>query len=476
LSKKTNPKNSDNYALIAEILGLLEEKGLSKDWLIAELKRHHVKTSKSLSSNTFEILKGCKLKGLQKILGILREEDIYGLDVKTMTKTLHWFFIDIISSADPSISVKAQARKVNALNVYLERAEIFKKSDLNSLVILPTGDGMAMGFPDSPEKPLLLAIQLHKGLTKYNKSRREKDRVHTRIGLDTGPVYFMKGVAGSKIFWGPGLIIAKRVMDLCGPDQIFASDRIAKDLRKLSEENKATLRPIGEYSIKYGERLLIYNIFGQNFGRKTIPQKDKVAKEKEEIFGGQPEFEFNKIELLLDVTDPKSMKTHHTWIWDIKNISKKPLEQLYYSIGGDIPKDFSELNVKITDENKNNLEIISLDANRPHEKAFYVKLKKPLRRTHKNRIIKLEYDWEEPERVFEYVFSARCKKFKYAFTIPKGVPIKYRILEVIKELGMKKRVEDPAPKIKYLSKKTQITWETDKNQKIRPNDAFEFQW
>ena len=39
-----------DYSLIAEILGILEEKGLSRDWLIAELKRHHIKSTTPFSS------------------------------------------------------------------------------------------------------------------------------------------------------------------------------------------------------------------------------------------------------------------------------------------------------------------------------------------------------------------------------------------------------------------------------------------
>ena len=62
------------------------------------------------------------------------------------------------------------------------------------------------------------------------------------------------------------------------------------------------------------------------------------------------------------------MMTHHTWIWDVKNISKEPLEQIFYYIIGDTPKSFGDLNLSVKDENDNNLEIISLDVNKPHEK------------------------------------------------------------------------------------------------------------
>ena len=460
---------------IAEILGILDEKSLSKDWLLEELKRHKIKTKESVSSNTFEILKNCKPERIEKILKILKDEDLAVSDVKTLTKTLHWFFIDIVASSNPNLSVKSQARKINVLNTLIEKTNTVKKENLELLSILPTGDGMAIGFPDSPEKPLHLGIELHKALRKFNKSQKEKDRIIIRIGIDTGPVYFMRGIKDGQIFWGPGLIMAKRVMDLCGPNQIFASERIAKDLRNLSQENKLTMHPIEDkYEIKHGEQLTIYNIFGKDFGNKIIPKKGKISKIKEDEFRKHPDFEFESVEIRLDVTDLKSMMTHHTWIWEVRNLSKDPLEEIYYSIGGDTKKEFSELNIKISDEKDNEVGVSNIESNKDYEKAFHVKLKNPLKKSQRGRFLKLEYDWEEPYKIFEYLFVTKCKKFKYVFTAPKKLEIKNRILQ--KDLlGRKKRAEG-MPKIKYSKNTTEIIWENPKKNKIHAHDAFEFQW
>lgn len=466
---KTELTHSNFDSTIAKILGIMEEKEKSKEWLLDELKRHKIKLKISPSSNSYEILKSSGIKITRHILKILTNEEFDVKDVKTQTQTFHWFFTDIIGSSDPLISVKAQARKINLLNLFMNNAVTFQKRDKESTVILSTGDGMAIGFTDSPENPLKLAIDIHKQITRYNKLKSEKEKIFVRIGIDSGPVYFIKGVEESKIFWGPGIIMARRVMDLCGPNQILASSRIADDLRKLSSENKATMQPIGSFTVKHGLELQIYNIIGHGFGNKIKPKKQK--KEEGESKTG---FEFKSINVMLDVTNPKNMMTHHTWVWHVKNISDIPLVHIFYDIGGDIPKNFSDMNVKITDNNKNVLEIISLDVNRPVEKKFYVKLNKPLRKNQSVQLT-LEYDWEEPERVFEYVFSSNCHKFEYHFSIPKGIEIRNRILEVIRELGIKKRVEQ-APVIKYLEDKTVITWESDKNRILKPHEAFEFQW
>lgn len=467
----TKPQKS-NWESIGEILGILEEKNLSKDWLLSELKKYKIKSNFSVSSNSFEILKKCNSAVRKKILKTLNL-DLAIKDPKTLTRVLHWFFIDIVSSSDPNLPVKTQARKINALNEIIKKTDTFKKENLEYLDIFPTGDGMAIGFKDSSEKPLRLAIELHKLLRKFNSHQKTRDKINIRIGIDSGPVYFMNGIKG-EIFWGPGIIMAKRVMDLCGPNNIFASERIAKDLRILSEENKATMKPIGEFKIKHG-KLSIYNIFSKEFGNKVIPKDDKILKPKKGDPFKEINFVFNSIELGLEITDPKSMMSHHTWIWDIKNNKKEPLTSLYYEVTGDTPREFQKLNVKVTDETGKNLQILTLDINKPVQKGFHVKLAKPIRRNQSGRIVKMEYDWEEPERSFEYAFSSKVKNFKYFFRAPKDLEIKHRILEAVRDRADRRRVEPP-PEIKYLKEITEINWEYPKKSKIDAHDVLVFQW
>lgn len=468
-------KNNGKLETVAKILGLLEEKGKNKDWLLEELRRQKTKLAVSTTANSFEILRSCPDKTLKKIHTVL-DDDYLGIEeIKAQTKTLHWFFTDIVGSSDPKIPVKSQIRKINVLQNHLRNTDVFKKH-AKTAVVLPTGDGMSIGFADSPETPLRLAIQFHHFINKYNKSKPQNDKIYVRIGIDTGPVYFIKDMKGNDTVWGPGIIMSRRLMDLCGPNQIFASQKVGDDVSRLSPEYMAIFHPIGDYAIKHGEQHLVYNVYGKDFGNKVAPKKGKIVeKPPEDLFTHPVKFEFNSVEVKLDVLD-KSMMTHHTWIWSVKNTTKEPLSQVYYDIGGDVPKDFADLNVSIKDENGDKLEIISLDVNKPHEKKFNVKLATPIRKNQKGRLLILEYDWEEPERVFEYVFSARCKKFKYSFTIPKSIPIKNMILEVVPGLEvMKKRVEPP-PSITYSKDKTRIVWETKDKQVINRFSAYEFKW
>jgi len=461
----------------AEILSLMEESHKTKEWIKKQIKKKSLKIPIKLSTNSFHILNLCPDDFLNHLLDSLKGLDIDDIgDINAFTKTFFWFFTDIVAGSNPTVPTKEQARKVIVLNELIARTETFINRDPNSTVILPTGDGMAIGFSDSPEYPLRLSIQLHKMLTEYNKEKRRKDeKVLLRIGIDIGPVYIIKDLNGQDNVWGPGIILTRRVMDLAGDQNIFCSSRFAEDVRVLSPEYKEIIHPIGDYSIKHGEQLNIFNIYGEGFGEKNTPRKKKIIQKSEtfeQTLKSKTAFLFNTIEINLDVLEPKTMLTHHTWKWNLVNISDSPKDEIFYYLDGDSPKDFADMNVRAYDEDGNEADILSLSENKPMHKEFSIKLKKPIKPRQRKRFVTLEYDWEEPERTYFYKVPTDCKLFTYKFTIPKGVDIRNRVLKVDAELGYKWNADPPAT-IKYMKDKTQITWQ---GKNLKAFDAYKFDW
>lgn len=394
---------------------------------------------------------------------------------QNLAKTFHWFFVDIAGSSDPNMDIQAQVRKINILNEYVRNTPTFKKRDPKSTVIHWSGDGMAIGFSDSPQNPLHLAIELNQALSKYNKSSSPKNKIYTRTGLSSGPDYIIKDVQENKAFWGEGIVTAKRVMDLCENNQILASSYIADGIRKLSHEYKKMMHPIGKYIVKHGEQIQIYNIHGDTFGNPIAKKDGKIKKPKEPDISEKniTSFRFNFVELQLKVTNSENMMTHHKWIWKIQNIKddNKALEELFYPIGGDCKKDLSDMNLKIMDEYGNKLKISSFTTNNEFLKEFYVKLAKPIKYK-KSQTVTLEYDWEEPFRRFEYMVSSFCDKFKYKLTVPKDFDLKNRILKV--NFGTKEKVKaTPTADINFSKDKTEVSWESTK---LKQYDTFEFDW
>jgi len=463
--------------ILGETLGLLEEKEKNKDWVLEELKRRRVKLRVAPTENTYEILKASPKKFVKQIYHLLKDDDLAISEVQTLSKTHHWIFVDIISSANPKMTIKAQARRIRTLNEITKKTETFKQRNPKSTIIHWAGDGMAIGFSDSPEKPLRLAIELFKEITKHNKSSPEKNKIFLRIGMNTGDIFFIEDVEGKPAFWGEGIVLARRVMDLCGPNQILASENIANGLRKLSPEYSSIIHPIEKYTIKHGEEVSIYNIYGKEFGNKKSPQLGRIQQLKpdEMVDSSSTSFKFKEVEIILDVKNPKTMMTHHTWIWKVLNIRKdkdNPLSEIFYQIGGDTSKRMADLNIRAKDEEGNMLKISSIITDNPSLKEFYVKLKKPVR-FNKKQTVTLEYDWEEKDKKFEYIIATECDKLKYKLIIPSGMELKNRIYKFNPNTKEKINVT-PSPDIESRNHKMVVTWNSEK--KLKEHDAFEFNW
>ena len=391
--------------------------------------------------------------------------------IEDVTKTYHWFFCDIVSSAHPSIPTKEQLEKIQKFYEILSKTTIMRINDPNRIIV-PTGDGYVIGFSDSSEKPVRLARNLLQQVEKYNRTRRGKEKLLLRIGIDSGPVYVIKDVLTKKnAFWGPGIIMTKRVMDIGKENHFLASKRIAEDVIKLTREYKSLFHSIGKYEIKHGEKIEIYNVYGKDFGNKIFPRKGKdiQRKESDEERRSTSNFKFKKIEIILDVTDPNTMMTHHTYIWDIVNISRESQPQVLYQLGGDIERDISDLNIKVTDVNGNNLKIVRIDANKPLFKEFFVKLKQPIKSRRELKGLKLEYNWEEPDREFIFELPTNCKRFYYKSIIPNAVKPRVRSF---KRVGLSEK-QPLEPTIKHGKKNTEILWE---GKNLKAHDEYIFQW
>jgi KaiC/GvpD/RAD55 family RecA-like ATPase len=92
----------------------------------------------------------------------------------TQVLNVNFFFIDIVGLSDPSLSVKKQMQKIEVLNRLIASCDAFK-APKEKKIILPTGDGMAIGFLLNQELPLELSIQLHRKLHLYNRAKPPED-------------------------------------------------------------------------------------------------------------------------------------------------------------------------------------------------------------------------------------------------------------------------------------------------------------
>ena len=208
---------------------------------------------------------------------------LYGINIADIvvssSEAIHgnFFFIDIVGLSNPSLPVNKQREKIENLNDLIASCDAFKVNEENR-IILPTGDGMVIGYLVNPELPLQLSIQLHQKLKEYNskKTNNNVDKIGVRIGLSSGPVFKVNDIKNNPNYWGPGIIYARRVMDIGNNGHILMDNILAKALIPLKEEYNKIIKPIGEYKIKHGIDIEIYSVFTKDFGNPELPMIDNV--------------------------------------------------------------------------------------------------------------------------------------------------------------------------------------------------------
>ena len=185
-----------------------------------------------------------------------------------------FFFIDIVGLSDPTLSVKMQVQKIQILNELIHSCDSFRKASTGKKIILPTGDGTAIGFLSNPEIPLELSIQLHHKMHAYNQEKYNEELIGVRIGLGSGPVFTVSDLNNVQNIWGPGIILARRVMDAGDNGHILIAEKLAEELISLKDEYRRVINLISnKYKIKHGQEIKLYSAYSNDFGNPRIPTK-----------------------------------------------------------------------------------------------------------------------------------------------------------------------------------------------------------
>src|SRR4030095_2327089 len=119
----------------------------------------------------------------------------------------HVLFLEIVGYS--KLSVNEQHVQGEEMKEDGRLGAQFRKAEAASrLLKIPTGDGMALIFYKSPEKPAQCAVEISRAL-------KEHPRLHLRMGIHSGPVSGVVDVTERANLTGAGINMAKRVMD-CG--------------------------------------------------------------------------------------------------------------------------------------------------------------------------------------------------------------------------------------------------------------------
>ena len=395
----------------------------------------------------------------------------------------HFFFIDIIGLSDPSVSTRIQIKKIQTLNSIVMNSTSFRFTPKDTMLVLPTGDGMAIGFLQGPELPLNLAIEIHKMLSKYNKARIPAEIIRVRIGIHSGAAFIVDDVLNNKNIWGPGIILARRIMDIGDDGHILLSSRISEDLREISDYYKQILRPVQKYSIKHGQTISLYSAYDKGFGNPRPPATkssvEKTIRERNANFPTAVTI-YPHMEVNITIKSPKSQLVHYRRLYEIKNTSENPIYEVVHGIATDVEANLSDLGIKVYDEDNVILPISNVIIDKPYQKEFTTVFNRPIEKLQKGRFYVLEYQVKEKEKYFENHFGVDCNKFVVTIDYPKGVsyPVVY---DINLEAESKKRCK-LQPKIVTKKRMINTGLDTDRTQvrwakkNISRGQCFRFEW
>src|SRR6266705_880242 len=184
---------------------------------------------------------------------------------------VHVLFLDIVGYSK-RLTDEQQAL-IAQLNQVVRNSAVFQKAEgADRLIKIPTGDGMALIFYNSPEQPVECALEISREL-------KWLPELPVRMGVHSGPVSAVTDLNDRTNAAGIGINVAQRVMDCGDSGHILVSKRVAEDLAQYGQW-QPQLHDLGEVEVKHGFRVHVFNLYNKELGNPEVPEKLRQAKEQ----------------------------------------------------------------------------------------------------------------------------------------------------------------------------------------------------
>src|SRR5437868_12206035 len=188
---------------------------------------------------------------------------------KLRLEIAHVLFIDIVGYS--THLTDEQQALVDQLNQIVRSSAVFQKAEAaDRLIKIPTGDGMALIFYNSPEQPVECALDISRELKWF-------PDLPVRMGVHSGPVSAVTDLNDRTNAAGIGINVAQRVMDCGDSGHILLSKRVAEDLQQYGRW-RPFLHDLGEVEMKHGVRDHVFNYYADGAGNPDLPEKSRQLK------------------------------------------------------------------------------------------------------------------------------------------------------------------------------------------------------
>lgn len=214
----------------------------------------------------------------------------------------HVLFIDVVGYS--KLRMNEQLQVLQRLNEAVESVSIIPRAKAaDRLIILPTGDGMAVIFFGGVKPHVDAAIELSRAM-------RTQPDIGLRIGVHSGPVQRVMDINSRANVSGPGINLAQRVMDCGDSGHVLLSQTVADVLLEIGGWEDL-LDDLGTTEVKHGKQVHLFNLRGDDFGNADRPsrlssnQHDAEKSVRAAVEVSEPEDE--SINVLLTLTDGKGV-------------------------------------------------------------------------------------------------------------------------------------------------------------------------
>jgi TolB-like protein/Tfp pilus assembly protein PilF len=187
--------------------------------------------------------------------------------------------IDVVGYS--KLLVNEQVELLQQLNQIVRETECFRAAEASGkLIRVPTGDGMGLLFFRNPEEPVRCALEISRALRDY-------PHIQVRMGVHSGPVNSVTDVNDQTNIAGAGINMSQRVLDCGDAGHILLSGHLAEDLTQYRHW-QPHLQDLGEYEVKHGLRLRLFNLCKDGLGNPQLPEKFKRRRWKQTSAPARP--------------------------------------------------------------------------------------------------------------------------------------------------------------------------------------------
>ena len=172
------------------------------------------------------------------------------------------YFMDIVGYSKKSTPM--QKKVMDDLIAIVKGTQGYQQAQRQGkLIVLPTGDGMALVFFNSVHAAFKCAVDVGK------KCYKSKD-IGLRNGLYTGPVVPVRDINNNPNVSGHGINMAQRCMDAGDNDHILISNGVYMNVSEMDIPG-LKFEDWGPVIVKHGSTVHLHTAYGSSFGRTEFP-------------------------------------------------------------------------------------------------------------------------------------------------------------------------------------------------------------